>query len=286
MRLVSYRVDGRPRSGVRIGERVFDLDHLGAADRPLMALLADGGEALYALARKVGDADDASARAFADLDLLPAVAEPGKIICLGLNYVDHAREGNLPIPEHPVVFLRTTRSLAAAGQAVTVPRLSEQLDYEAELAVVIGRGGRDIAESDALSHVAGYALFNDITVRDYQWRGPQWTIGKNFDGTGILGPEIVTPDELPAGGAGLRIQTRINGETLQDGNTRDMIFDVAATIASLSETMTLDPGDVIATGTPAGVGAARKPPRWLRAGDICEVEIEGLGIQRTVIAAA
>ncbi|WP_338425809.1 fumarylacetoacetate hydrolase family protein [Sphingopyxis kveilinensis] len=286
MRLVSYRIDGRSRSGVRIGERVYDLDDLGAGDRSLIALLADGGEALGALARKADDADVTSARALAELDLLPAVAEPGKIICLGLNYVDHAREGNLPIPEHPVVFLRTTRSLAAAGQKVTVPRLSEQLDYEAELAVVIGRGGKDIAESDALSHVAGYALFNDITVRDYQWRGPQWTIGKNFDGTGILGPEIVTPDELPAGGAGLRIQTRINGETLQDGNTRDMIFDVAATIASLSETMTLDPGDVIATGTPAGVGAARKPPRWLRAGDICEVEIEGLGIQRTVIAAA
>lgn len=286
MRLVSYRVDGRPRSGVRIGERVYDLDLLGAGDRPLIDLLGDGVEALEALASRAADADVASARAYADLDLLPAVAQPGKIICLGLNYVDHAREGNLPIPEHPVVFLRTTRSLAAAGQNVTVPRLSEQLDYEGELAVVIGRGGRDIAESDALSHVAGYALFNDITVRDYQWRGPQWTIGKNFDGTGILGPEIVTSDELPAGGVGLRIQTRINGETLQDGNTRDMIFDVAATIASLSETMTLDSGDVIATGTPAGVGAARKPPRWLRAGDICEVEIEGIGIQRTDIAGA
>lgn len=166
------------------------------------------------------------------------------------------------------------------------PLCSDKLDYEAELAIVIGKPGRNVREADALSHVFGYACFNDGSVRDYQRKSTQWTMGKNFDGTGPFGPDIVTADELPAGAAGLRIASRLNGQTMQNGNTRDMIFPVARTIALISEVMTLEPGDLIITGTPAGVGYARKPPVFLRPGDICEVEIEGIGILRNPVVSA
>ena len=158
------------------------------------------------------------------------------------------------------------------------PKCSEQLDYECELAIVIGKGGRHIAEADALDHVFGYTLFNDVSVRDYQRKTGQWTPGKNFDGTGPLGPCVVTADDLPPGASGLRITTRLNGETMQDSNTSDMIFSTARIIALLSEFMTLAPGDVIATGTPSGVAHARKPPTWMKDGDTVEVEVEGIGV--------
>lgn len=169
---------------------------------------------------------------------------------------------------------------------MVVPTCSNQLDYEAELAVVVGRPGRNIPRARALEWVAGYTLFNDGSIRDYQKRTHQWTVGKNFDGTGPLGPELVTPDELPEGARGLRIQMRVGGEVLQDATTSDMIFDVATVIADLSEAMTLQPGDVIAMGTPSGVGAARKPPRFLRAGEVCEVSVERIGVLRNPIADA
>ncbi|MEJ0096910.1 MAG: fumarylacetoacetate hydrolase family protein [Bauldia sp.] len=221
---------------------------------------------------------------FESLDLLPVIPRPGKFVCLGLNYIEHAREGgHHDLPAYPTLFLRGPTSLQAANAAITRPLLSETLDYEAELAVVIGRGGKAIAEEAALAHVAGYALFNDATIREYQRITTQWTPGKNFDGTGAFGPELVTPDELPAGAIGLRIQSRLNGKVLQDGNTADMVFSVAKTIALLSRIMTFEPGDVIAMGTPAGVGHARKPPLWMRDGDVCEVEIEGIGILRSPI---
>ena len=206
------------------------------------------------------------------------VPDPGKTVCLGLNYFDHAKEGGRDKPDHPWFFFRGSSSLIGHGEPGIVPAVSSKFDYEAELAVVIGKKvPRHTKEVDALAFVFGYSCFNDMSVRDYQKRTPQWTIGKNFDGTGGLGPWLVTADELPAGAAGLRIRGRLNGQVMQDANTSDMIFKVAETIALLAEALTLEPGDVIAMGTPAGVGQARTPPVWMKAGDTYEVEIEGIG---------
>ena len=221
--------------------------------------------------------------ALADVTLLAPVPRPGKIICVGLNYRAHAAEGGNAIPDYPSVFLRGASSLLAPEASMILPECSDKLDWEAELAVVIGRIATNVGDR-ALEHVAGYACFNDGTLRDYQRKTSQWTIGKNFDGTGGFGPALVTPDELPAGAAGLRLTSRLNGETMQDGNTADLIFDVASLVATLSEAMTLEPGDVIATGTPAGVGYARKPPLFMKAGDRIEVEIEGVGILSNTVA--
>lgn len=284
MRLASFQDGDAAAIAIQSEEgfvRVSDIDPALPGD--MAALLAAGPSALHRLALALPGARG-KARGVSPADLRPVVPKPGKILCLGLNYVAHAREGNMPIPDHPVVFLRTSTSLLPPGAPHVMSAASTALDYEAELAVVIGTAGRRIARDAALSHVAGYSLFNDLTYRDLQFRGPQWTLGKNVDGTGPLGPVLVTPDELPTGAKGLRVRTRVNGETVQDGNTADMIFDVADTIARLSEVMTLEPGDVIVTGTPAGVGAARKPPLWLKPGDTCEVEIEGIGVLATRIA--
>jgi 2-keto-4-pentenoate hydratase/2-oxohepta-3-ene-1,7-dioic acid hydratase in catechol pathway len=215
--------------------------------------------------------------------LLAPVPRPGKIVCIGLNYRAHAEEGGNPIPDYPTVFMRGATSLVGPGEAMIWPEVSDKFDYEAELAVVIGRTATNVG-AKALDHVAGYACFNDGSVRDYQHKTTQWTMGKNFDRTGGFGPELVTPDELPAGAAGLRILSRLNGEIMQDSDTGDMIFDVATLIATLSEAMTLEPGDVIATGTPAGVGFARKPTVYMRPGDRCEIEIEGIGTLTNTIA--
>jgi acylpyruvate hydrolase len=216
----------------------------------------------------------------------PLVPEPGKIICLGLNYLDHAQEGGRDLPDYPWFFYRGKSSLVAHGQPGILPRVSTQLDYEAELAVVIGRKvPRHVSRSEALQFVFGYSCFNDMSVRDYQKRTSQWTIGKNFDSTGGFGPVLVTADELAPGAVGLRVQTRLNAQVMQDANTRDMIFPVDQTIAMLAECMTLEPGDVIIMGTPAGVGQSRKPPVWMKAGDTVEIEIEGVGVLRNVIAA-
>jgi len=209
---------------------------------------------------------------------LPPLPSPGKIICVGLNYVDHSIESGFVVPDYPTVFTRFASSLIGSGQAITRPRASVQLDYEGEMVAIIGIGGRHIEEQDALAHVLGYSIFNDASVRDFQKKSPQWTIGKNFDGTGAFGPWLVTADELPPGGKGLHIQTRLNGKTVQDASTDDMVFSVARLISILSEAITLSPGDILVTGTPAGVGMARKPPLFMKAGDVCEVEIEGIGI--------
>lgn len=210
---------------------------------------------------------------------------PGKIVCLGLNYAEHAREGGYDVPDYPAMFLRATTSMIAAQAPMVLPNASATFDYEAELMVIIGKGGRHIAEADALNHVFGYSAFNDGSVREYQRKTHQWTAGKNFDGTGAVGPYVVTPDEVPAGASGLQISTRLNGRVMQDSNTSDMIFPVARTIAIVSEIMTLEPGDMIAFGTPPGVGHARKPQVWMKAGDVIEVEIEGIGICRNPIVA-
>lgn len=213
------------------------------------------------------------------------VEATSKIICVGLNYTDHAKEGNQPIPEFPVFFIRYPSSFVAHAQPLIAPVNSNRYDYEAELAVIIGKTARHVAKSRALEHVFGYTTAMDGTMRDFQKRTPQWTQGKNFDSSGALGPEIVTAGELPPGASGLRIQSRVNGELMQDGNTGDMIFDVATLIAALSATMTLSPGDVILTGTPAGVGFARTPPVYLKPGDRVEVSIEGIGSLVNTVAA-
>ena len=214
--------------------------------------------------------------AAADVRFLAPVPRPGKLVCIGLNYRAHAAEGGFAVPDYPAMFLRTTTSLAAPGAPLILPACSEQLDWEAELAVVIGRTATDVRDNP-LDYVAGYCCFNDGSIRDYQRKTTQWTAGKNFDQTGTFGADLVTPDELPAGASGLRITARLNGEIMQDSNTGDLIFDVATLITTISQAMTLEPGDVIATGTPAGVGHARKPPVWMRVGDTIEIEIEGIG---------
>ena len=174
----------------------------------------------------------------------------------------------------------THRGLAPVGQGAPVvrPKVSDKFDYEGELVAVIGEGGRHISKDKALDHVAGYSIFNDVSVRDYQFKSPQWTVGKNFDGTGPFGPVFVTADELPAGARGLRIQTRLNGQIMQDANTNDMVFDLETLIATISEAITLESGDVLVTGTPSGVGQSRKPPVFMKAGDRIEVEIEKIGV--------
>ncbi len=212
------------------------------------------------------------------------ICQPGKVLCAGLNYAAHARESGHEIPKLPTVFGRFASGLIPHGAPIIRPKVSHMLDYEGELAVVIGKRGRDIDTANALDHVAGYTIFNDGSVRDWQLNTPQWTLGKNFDGTGALGPVMVTPDELPVGASGLRLRTRLNGELMQDTSTDDLIFSVAFLISHLSKAMTLEPGDIIATGTPSGVGGARKPQVWLKPGDVCEVEISGIGILRNTVA--
>ncbi|WP_276122464.1 fumarylacetoacetate hydrolase family protein [Pararhizobium qamdonense] len=213
-----------------------------------------------------------------EVELLPPISDPGKIICVGLNYSDHTDESGYKQPDHPTLFPRFASSLIGAGAPIIRPLISEALDFEGELVAVIGRGGRHIDKRDALEHVAGYSIFNDGSIRDFQHRTPQWTLGKNFDGTGAFGPIFVTADELPAGARGLRIETRLNGEVVQSSNTDKLIFDVATLVSTISEAITLEPGDVIVTGTPSGIGHARTPRLYMRAGDVVEVEIEGIGI--------
>jgi acylpyruvate hydrolase len=210
--------------------------------------------------------------------ILPPVPKPPKIICVGLNYDDHLSESGLKKPVYPEIFARFATSLIAHGEPIRRPGESSALDYEAELAVVIGRGGRRIQRDRALDHVAGYSLFNDATIRDFQLLTPQWTMGKNFDATGAFGPWLVTPDAVPPGATGLRIQGRLNGAMMQDARTDQLIFSVSTLIAMISVAMSLEPGDVIITGTPGGVGAARKPPVFMQPGDVFEVEIEAMGV--------
>ena len=210
--------------------------------------------------------------------ILPPVPKPPKILCVGLNYDDHLEESGLKKPVYPEIFGRFATSLIAHGEPIRQPGESSTLDYEAELAVVIGRGGRRIHRDKALDHVAGYSLFNDATIREFQLRTPQWTMGKNFDGTGAFGPWLVTSDALPPGAHGLRIQGRLNGRVMQDASTGRLIFNVPTLIELISVAISLEPGDVIITGTPGGVGAARKPPVYMQPGDVFEVEIERMGV--------
>ena len=277
MKLMMFAHGGKTRLGVVQGKEVVAVVGAGVPD-DLAGVIAGGDAALAAV-----EAAAASGERLNLADVTPALplAHPGKFICVGLNYALHAKEGGHDIPTYPSFFPRYATSLVPAGGNVIRPKSSVTLDYECELAFIIGKGGRHISEADALDHVFGYTLFNDVSVREYQRKTSQWTPGKNFDGTGPFGPVVVTPDELPPGASGLRITTRVNGETMQDSNTEDMIFTVANIIATLSEFMTLEPGDVVATGTPSGVAHARTPPAWMKAGDV--VEVEKVGVLRNPV---
>jgi 2-keto-4-pentenoate hydratase/2-oxohepta-3-ene-1,7-dioic acid hydratase in catechol pathway len=212
------------------------------------------------------------------------IERPGKIVCMGLNYADHAKEGGNARPDYPSFFMRGPSSMTAHLSPIVRPKVSDKLDYEAELAFIVGNKARHLTLDNALDCVAGYSIFNDGSIRDYQRKTTQWTIGKNFDHTGAFGPWLVTPDELPPGCHGLNIQSRLNGQVMQNANTKDFLWGVAETIVLISECMTLEPGDVVITGTPAGVGYARTPPVFMKPGDICEIEIESIGVLRNTIA--
>jgi len=276
MRFLTFKSAGL--QGVGIMDGANEIRGLLAGDRrypgDLGALIGEGEDALRSAGKvlAIAPAFDPTA-----IQWLPPLVAPPKIICIGLNYSAHAAESGIPAPTYPSVFVRFNSTLIGHRAPLLRPRESVQLDYEVELVAVIGRVGRRISKEAALSHVIGYSIFNDASVRDYQRKTPQWTVGKNFDGTGAFGPYLVTHDELPSGGHGLQLRTRLNGTVLQDASTSDLIFNVATLISLLSEACTLLPGDILVTGTPSGVGFARKPPLFMKAGDVCEVEIEGLG---------
>ncbi len=279
MRLVAFDQAGTARLGLVQNDSVIDLAE-AAPDLPrdLAGLIRAGAPALAAAAQAGRAARPATRHALAGLRFLPPIQNPGKIICLGLNYADHAKEGGHAKPEYPSFFMRCATSLVGHGEAMLRPHASIQLDYEAELVAIVGRTARHVAKEKAFDYIAGYSCFNDGSVRDYQRKTSQWTIGKNFDKTGGFGPWFATADELPPGAAGLTIESRLNGQVMQHANTRDMIVPVAETVALLTECLTLEPGDLLVMGTPAGVGHARKPPVWMKDGDRIEIEIEGIGV--------
>ena len=279
MKFITFRSGATTRLGVLDQGSVIDINRVLPQVPPdLRAALLAGIDLTSAARVAVAQAKAADRTQLSDVVVAPLVPSPGKTICLGLNYYDHAAESGREKPVYPWFFLRCDTSLLAHGEAALLPKVSERFDYEAELAVVIGSRARHVTQEQALQHVFGYTCFNDMSVRDYQKRTPQWTIGKNFDRTGGFGPQLVTADELAPGAEGLRIQARLNGQVMQDANTTDMIWNVAETIALLSECVTLEPGDVIVMGTPAGVGQSRTPPVWMKHGDKIEIEIENVGL--------
>ncbi len=274
MRLVSFDDGGTPRAGILVGEEIVPAEAIGAPAGSVRGLLQalDGG-GLAALGARAGESSERLA--VAGVRLHAPVPDPEKIVCLGLNYADHAAETGQQKPPAPMWFAKFANSLIGSGAEVLLPRAyPDHVDYEAELAVVIGRTAHRVSEREALSYVAGAMPFNDVSARDLQMENPLWTSGKAIDTFAPCGPALVTLEEVGEL-QDLSLRTRVNGELLQQGTTRDQIFGVAYTVAWLSRTLTLRPGDIIATGTPAGVGASQG--RYLRAGDVVEVEIEGLG---------
>lgn len=278
MRLLAFNKNGQDVLGVRQDDRVIDLS-VAAPQLPgsLRGLLDAGDSAFGAIVKAVDKAPtDAVVDASSITHAIP-LPNPSKIFCLGLNYADHAKEGGSDAPDYPAIFMRGPSSLVAHNQPIIRPLVSDTLDYEAELMAVIGKRCRNVSKADALSVVAGYSCFNDGSVREYQRKASQWTMGKNFDATGGFGPEFVTADELPPGCVGLSIRSILDGRVMQDDNTDNMLCDMATTIELLTECVTLEPGDLIAMGTPAGVGYPRKPPVFMRDGATCQIEIEGVG---------
>jgi acylpyruvate hydrolase len=284
MKIMRFHSADGFRLGVQTGDALVDLSELRSdAPRDLADLLKMGPAILAEVRAAAKAARAAQMKPLQQARVALPIAKPEKFICLGLNYQDHVAESKNARPPYPTLFLRVLTSLVAHGDPIERPQASIQLDYEAELAVIIGRSLRNATAEEALDAVAGYACFNDGSVREFQRHTIQWTMGKNFDRTGGFGPFFVSADELPAGAAGLKISTRVNGETRQSDDTANMIFGVGKTLSYISRGITLGPGDVIAMGTPAGVAHAHTPPKWLRAGDTVEVEIEGIGTLRNPV---
>ncbi len=290
MKLVTYTHDTATRLGALLDEKtIVDLNRAsgGAVPEGMIAFLEAGAPAMTA-ARAAIDAADAAGKSGASasnvifsLDdprtrLEAPVPRPGKVLAIGLNYRDHAEETNAEIPKRPVVFAKMPTCITGPNMPVHLPKVSAALDWEAELCFVIGKRGRHIAAADAKSHIAGCTIGNDVSVRDWQFHSPTWIMGKGFDTHGPLGPALVTTDELPDS-SNLGIRCFVNGEMVQDSNTKNLIFDVGAIIEYISSAFTLEPGDVVFTGTPSGVGVARRPPRYMKAGDVVRVEIDRLG---------
>lgn len=272
MKLVSFEAAGVAGWGVAHGDDVLDVGAaLGSRYASLRHVLA-----AYALAEVARAAAGAPRLAPGSFRWLPVITNPGKVLCVGLNYETHRRETGRDVSEHPTIFTRFADTHIGHRADILRPKSSTQLDYEGELAVVIGRGGRHIARSEAMAHVAGYAAYNDATVRDWQRHTTQFTPGKNFPGTGAFGPWLVTVDEVPDVNA-LRLTTRVNGEVTQDAGLDHLIFSIPVLIEYISAFTPLAPGDVIATGTPGGVGFKRDPQLFLKPGDTVEVEIPGVG---------
>jgi acylpyruvate hydrolase len=287
MKIVGFEANGQLRLGVVEGEAVIDLQAVdGSLPGDLGEVLRRGNGDLAPLADLARKAPAAARRPLAGLKFALPVARPGKIICLGLNYLDHVKEGPQRdnIPKFQSIFFRVLTSLTPHMQPLIRPRTSIQLDYEAELVVIIGKRAKHLTLANATDCVAGYTCGNEGSVREYQRHTTQWGMGKNFDRTGSVGPWMVTADELPRGGKGLKIESRLNGKVMQSSNTDNFMFPVAESLVYLTEGMTLEPGDMLFTGTPSGVGHARKPePVWMKAGDTIEVEIEGVGLLRNGI---
>ncbi|HTL65521.1 MAG TPA: fumarylacetoacetate hydrolase family protein [Pseudolabrys sp.] len=288
MKIVRFEANNNLRLGVVDGDSVVDLQALdGNVPDDLAEVLRRSNGDLSSISALAKKAPASARRPLDGLKYALPVAHPGKIICLGLNYLDHVKEGPQRdnIPKFPSIFFRVLTSMVPHGQPIVRPRESIQLDYEAEMVAIIGKRAKHLSMGNAVDCIAGYSCANEGSVREFQRHTTQWGMGKNFDRTGGFGPWMVTADEMPPGGKGLKIMSRLNGKTMQSDNTDNMMFPLAETLVYLTKGMTLEPGDVILTGTPSGVGHARKPePVWMKAGDTCEIEIEKVGVLRNPIA--
>jgi len=287
MRLFSYQDQSQQkRVGLLRAKDSSEFIDLAATDASLPKTMLEIISTAGAMERitQVSKSATAVVKAVQSVQFIPVIDNPSKIICLGLNYADHAAEGGHARPEYPSFFMRGPSSMVGHLQPMIRPKVSDKFDYEAELAFVVGKRAKHLTTANALDCLAGYSAFNDGSLRDYQRKSTQWTIGKNFDATGGFGPCLVTPDELPRAADGLRIQSRLNGQIMQDANTKNFLWGIVETLVLITECMTLEPGDVVITGTPAGVGYARKPPVFMKAGDTIEIEIEGVGVLSNPIA--
>lgn len=284
MRLATIQTWAGPRAAVQVDDGFVDVHAVDAQLPATVRQLLEGGPALLQAAAEAARRPGAFKYVGKEVKFLAAVHDPRKIVCVGLNYKDHAAESGSPIPRDPVLFSKYNTALIGHGENIVLPAVSQKVDFEAELVIVIGKRGRNVPAAAGLDYVAGYTCGHDVSARDWQLEkdGKQWMAGKTFDTFAPVGPVIVTADEVPDPHK-LRIQLRLNGQTMQDSSTSQLIFSVGHIVAYLSQIVTIEPGDLIFTGTPPGVGVARKPPVFLKNGDVCEVEIEGLGILRNPV---
>ena len=281
MKIVGFEANGGLHLGVVEGDVVVDLQSVDAKIPSDLGELLRRSKGDLSQLRDVAKQAPAAARCpLSGLKFGLPIARPGKVICLGLNYLEHVQEGPQRdnIPKDPTIFMRANTSLVPHRQPIIRPKVSETLDYEGELILVVGKSAKHLSVQNAHSCIAGYSCGNEGSVREFQRKTTQWAMGKNFDRTGGFGPWMVTADELPAGAKGLKIQSRLNGQVMQSDNTSNMMFPIAETIAYITQGMTLEPGDIVFTGTPSGVGFPRKPPVWMKPGDTCEIDIEGVGV--------